>query len=158
VSFGSIAGAVGGLNVTLTKVIFSILVDVASSGFSSVFGSWVLYFAAVLVVVTYVLELNLTAIGLHKVGAMVFLPSFAVVEQLVIAMGSLLFFQDYPLFSTLAATMFAVGNAIALAAVVAMAYFRLQLHGETRSLLSGKKLAPVIDDGPPKSGLLCFGC
>lgn len=60
----------GGVNVTLAKALLSILVDITDSGFSAVFGSWVLYFVASLIVITYVLELNLTASGLEQASAL----------------------------------------------------------------------------------------
>lgn len=165
VSYGSLAGAIGGLNVTLTKVIFSLFVDVDGSGARAIFTSWVLYVVAVCVVITYILELQMTAHGLEQVGAMIFLPCFAVVEQLTIAMGGLLFFQDFNLFTELGAAMFALGNTIALVAVIVMAYLRLQTHGEASSLL--RKKAGSLPKGDtlaldseyaPKGGLCCLGC
>lgn len=159
VSYGAIAGSVGGLNVTLTKAVFSILVDIGDSGAKIVFTSWATWIVGIIVVVTYVIELRLTANGLYQVGSMIFLPCFAVVEQAVIAMGSLLFFQNYTQFTTLAATMFAIGNSIALIAVVVMASMRLHNHGERRALLSGKGLKSVdmMGEKNPGSGWCC-GC
>ena len=96
---------------------------------------------------------------------MIFLPCFAVIEQLTIAMGGLLFFQDFNLFSELAGAMFALGNTIALVAVVVMAYLRLQTHGKASSLL--RKKAGSLPKGDtlslegeyaPKGGLCCLGC
>lgn len=91
-----------------------------------------------------------------QVGAMIFLPCFAVIEQVTIAMGSLLLFQDFRLFNTSSAAFFGLGNLISLIAVIAFAAFRLRDQGEQRALLSGKKLHPDVTV-QSRSGL-CFGC
>lgn len=67
ISYGALAGAFGGLNVTLAKAIFSILVDITERGFHAILSSWVTWVLVVMVIVTYIIELRLTVFGLEQV-------------------------------------------------------------------------------------------
>ena len=152
---GALAGAVGGINVTLTKAIFAMLVDAASrGGLKKVFSTYLIYVVAVCVVATYLLEIRLTVHGLEQVGAMIFLPTFAVVEQLVIAMGAMLVFQDYALFTSLGASMFAIGNFLALSAVLGMSYARLRAYGKREA----SALLPPAGEASKPSDASCLAC
>jgi len=148
-SYGTLAGAMGGLNVTFTKTIFDTIVanwnrgadtgDGWLKGMEFIFSYWLTYLLGAIVIVSYVVELKLTSRGLSRVHAMIFLPTFAVVEQISVTMGGMLFFQDYRDFETHQAFLFAFGNFIALCAVIAMAYLRLQTKAitEASALLGG---------------------
>ena len=135
-SYGGLAGAMGGINVTLTKAIFSVIIaksrvahDVGD-GMRMVFGYWLFWVFSVAIVISYYFEMYFTAKGLSLVGSMIYVPTFVVVEQCTIAMGAMLFFQDFHYFDTAQATAFALGNLTALIAVITMAWLRLQADHE----------------------------
>jgi len=152
-SYGTLAGAMGGLNVTFTKTIFDTIVanwnrgsdsgEGWTKGMKLIFSYWLTYLLGAIVIVTYIVELKLTAYGLSRVHAMIFLPTFAVVEQVSVTMGGMLFFQDYRDFETHQALLFTFGNLLAIVAVVAMAYLRLQTKAitEASALLGGRAVS-----------------
>ena len=168
-SHGGLAGGFGGLNITLTKAIFTLITgqyDEGSrvlgggygGGLRAIFSYWLLYVLAIAIIVTYVLELRLTADGLRQSKTMIFVPTFVVVEQIVVCLGAMLFFQDFAHFySVETALLFAFGNFLALACVVIMAWMRLQGESGEASTLLPHDRGPQ-GGGAPKQSCCWGGC
>jgi len=160
-SFGALAGALGGLNLTLTKTTFTLIVgqykegDDIGSGILEVISSPVLWAVSMTLVGTYLLQMKSNVDGLAQCSAMIVISSHCVTEEVVAAMGGILYFQDYKQFDTLAWVAFPTGNVLAVVAVIALAHFRS--HGEIESKAGGNDKT-IATHGNPTYEVHSIGC
>mmetsp|Transcript_30719 Transcript_30719/g.46491 ORF Transcript_30719/g.46491 Transcript_30719/m.46491 type:complete len:482 (+) Transcript_30719:461-1906(+) len=126
-SYGALAGAFGGLNVTLTKTVFSLIVgQVEDEGVVGLFTSPLLYGVAFFLVLTYVLQIVVTVSGLEVTSAIIVISAHAVTEEVVATLGGILYFQDYVHFAAWSTIVFVLGTLLAIAAVILLSHLRLQ--------------------------------
>mmetsp|Transcript_30714 Transcript_30714/g.46484 ORF Transcript_30714/g.46484 Transcript_30714/m.46484 type:complete len:494 (+) Transcript_30714:449-1930(+) len=126
-SYGALAGAFGGLNVTLTKTVFSLIVgQVENEGIIGLFTSPLLYCVAFFLVLTYILQIVVTVSGLEVTSAIIVISAHAVTEEVVATLGGILYFQDYVHFTTWSTIVFVLGTLLAIAAVILLSHLRLQ--------------------------------
>jgi hypothetical protein len=124
-AFGSLPGCFGGLNITLTKSTFSLIIgQVEDHGFVGIWISPLLYGLGFIVTVTYILQMKSTVDGLALCSAMIVISTQAVSEMITATMGGLLFFQDYKKFEAWDAAVFAVGIFLSLAGTFVLSYNR----------------------------------
>uniref|UniRef100_A0A7S4BN75 Uncharacterized protein n=1 Tax=Chrysotila carterae TaxID=13221 RepID=A0A7S4BN75_CHRCT len=133
-SFGALAGALGGLNITLTKSTFSLIVgQYGDGGVLGVVSSPVLWLTAITLVSTYVLQMVFTVVGIEHCSAVIIISTHAVTEEVTSALGGLLFFQDYQYFEAWEWAVFVTGQVISVVAVWCLAHFRLRYEREGTS-------------------------
>jgi len=124
-AFGSLPGCFGGLNITLTKSTFSLIIgQVEDHGFVGIWISPLLYGLGFIVTVTYILQMKSTVDGLALCSAMIVISTQAVSEMITATMGGLLFFQDYKKFETWDAIVFACGILLSLMGTFVLSYNR----------------------------------
>jgi hypothetical protein len=125
-SYGSIAGAFGGVNVTLTKSVFSLMVgQFNDGGFLGVISSPVLWVTGIVLIGTYVMQIVNTVSGLEVTSAIIVISAHSVTEEVVAASGGILYFQDYLNFHTWAWPVFVLGNMLAIFSVIGLSHLRL---------------------------------
>mmetsp|Transcript_14330 Transcript_14330/g.19595 ORF Transcript_14330/g.19595 Transcript_14330/m.19595 type:complete len:471 (-) Transcript_14330:304-1716(-) len=125
-SYGALAGAFGGVNVTLTKTVFSLIVgQYQDSGLAGVLTSPLLYGTGFVLVATYVLQILVTVNGLEVASAIIVISAHAVTEEVVATLGGILYFQDYKHFQPWQWGVFMSGTALAIFAVVLLSHLRL---------------------------------
>jgi len=154
-AFGSLPGALGGLNITLTKSTFSVIIGQANDhGFVGIFISPILYALAGVLIGTYVLQMKSTVDGLELCSAMIVISTQAVSEMITATLGGILFFQDYTQFKAWSASVFCTGNFLALCGVGILAYNRamdedaaMQAEAEANSKLTDDDGNKIDDDG-----------
>eukprot|EP00948_MAST-09A_sp_MAST-9A-sp1_P002821 g2821.t1 len=130
-SFGGLAGSFGGLNITLTKSVLSLITgEYEKGGFSHVFSSALLWILGLLLISTYVIQMKFTTDGLEACSATTIVSCQAVTEEIVATMGGLLYFQDYVQFTLSTGFLFMIGNLLAIGAVVTMTWIRLSKDAE----------------------------
>ena len=126
-SYGAIAGALGGVNVTLTKTVFSLIVgQFDKGGIVGVLSSPVLWVTSIVLVVTYVLEIVFDVRGLEATSAIIVISSHSVTEEVVATSGGILYFQDYLFFEAWAWAVFIIGNLTAIVSVIGLSHLRLR--------------------------------
>jgi len=135
-SYGVLGGTFGGLNITLVKTTFTLIIDEferGTSGGGDVFGglgavvsSWLVWLVSMSLLGTFFLELKSTTDGLQFSSAMIVVSTLSVVEEVIATLGALLFFQDFVYFSVQQAVVFALGNTLAVVCVITMASLRLR--------------------------------
>ncbi|KAL1499752.1 hypothetical protein AB1Y20_012439 [Prymnesium parvum] len=158
-SYGILGGTFGGLNITLTKATFTLIMDTFDEGASkggffeglaTLFtSSWLLYVTSFALLATFLLELKCTTDGLQASSAMIVVSTLSVVEEVVATLGALLYFQDYHYFTPVKAIVFAMGNLVAVLGVITMAALRLR-NGSGRT---ATQTSPC--DGPVNSLPAC---
>ena len=127
-SFGALAGAFGGVNVTLTKTTFSLIIgEFKRQGVVGVLSSPVLWVVAIVLVSTYVLQILVTVDGLEIASAIIVISAHSVTEEVVATLGGILYFQDYKHFSKRQWIMFIIGNVVAIVSVIALSHLRLRV-------------------------------
>jgi len=154
-AFGSLPGALGGLNITLTKSTFSLIIgQINDHGFVGIFISPLLYGLAAVLVGTYVLQMKSTVDGLELCSAMIVISTQAVSEMVTATLGGILYFQDYTQFKAWSATVFCVGNVLALCGVGILAYNRamdeeaaMAAEAEANAKLTDEDGNKIDDDG-----------
>jgi len=125
-SYGSIAGAFGGVNVTLTKTVFSLIVgQYQHGGIVAVLSSPVLYATAIVLIGTYVLQIVVTVSGLEVTSAIIIISAHSVTEEVMVTSGGILYFQDYLSFEVWSWIVFFLGNLLAIASVIGLSHRRL---------------------------------
>jgi len=128
-SFGALAGSLGGLNVTLTKTCFSLIVgEFEDNGVVGILSSPVLWCVNVVLVTTYILQMKSNVDGLAQCSAMIVISTHCVSEEVVAILGGVLWFQDYKQFDTVAAICVPLGNVIAVIAVVVLGHLRSEVE------------------------------
>jgi len=147
-SFGALAGAIGGLNVTLTKTTFSLIVgEYKDGGILEMLSSPVLWAVSMILVGTYILQMKCNVDGLAECSAMIVISTHCVSEEVVVTLGGILYFQDYKQFDIVSAIVFSVGNILAVIAVIALGHFRSEVEMAERSKKSDSTALPVDEDG-----------
>jgi len=135
-SYGSLAGALGALNITLTKTTFSLIGgQYEDDGFVGIFTSPMLYIISAILVCTYITQMKCTVEGLEQCSAMIVVSATAVTEEVAAIMGGVCYFQDYTQFETWSAIVFGCGNAIAIFGVLFLTHYRLRTEKEETELL-----------------------
>jgi len=128
-SFGALAGALGGLNLTLTKTTFSLIVgEYKDDGILGILSSPVLWVVSMTLVTTYILQMKSNVDGLAQCSAMIVISTHCVTEEVVAVFGGILYFQDYKQFNTVTWSMLPLGNLIAVVAVVCLGHFRSKIE------------------------------
>jgi len=126
-SYGAIAGAFGGVNVTLTKTVFSLIVgEFNQAGIKAVLSSPLLWGTSFVLVGTYVLQIVVTVSGLEATTAIIVLSAHSVTEEVMATLGGILYFQDYLKFEVWAWIVFTLGNLMAIASVIGLSHLRLR--------------------------------
>jgi len=137
ISYGVLGGTFGGMNITFTKAIFTLIVDAFETGYEKagvgggireLFVSWILYVLGFSLLLTFFLEVKFTSDGLQVSSAMIVVSTLAVSEEIVATLGALLYFQDYHYFTDHGAVMFTLGTVLGLSSVIAMCVLRLRDH------------------------------
>lgn len=130
-SYGSLAGALGGVNVTLTKVTFSMMIgQFNDDGIVGVVSSPLLWAVAMFLVLTYISQICVTVDGLEACSAIIVMSTHSVIEEVFATLGGILWFEDYKHFELWSASVFCVGQFTAIAAVVVLSYLRLDIEEE----------------------------
>lgn len=129
-SFGFMAGVLGGFNITLTKSMFSVLGGEAENGILSLLSSWALYVLGITLLFTFVFQMLNVTDGLERCNALVVLPCQSVAEEVTAAIGGILYFQDYKQFSTWSALVFLVGDSMCVVSVIVMVFLRMGHEAE----------------------------
>ena len=126
-SYGAIAGAFGGVNVTLTKTVFSLIVgEFNVGGMKAVLSSPILWGTSFVLVGTYVLQIVVTVSGLEATTAIIVLSAHSVTEEVMATLGGILYFQDYLKFEVWSWIVFSLGNLMAIASVIGLSHLRLR--------------------------------
>lgn len=126
-SYGATAGAFGGVNVTLTKTVFSLIVgQFDDGGMVAVISSPVLWVVSIVLVGTWVLQIIVTVSGLEVTSAIIVISAHSVTEEVMATSGGILYFQDYLKFSPQDWAVFFCGNLIAIVSVIALSHLRLR--------------------------------
>ena len=126
-SYGAVAGAFGGVNVTLTKTVFSLIVgQYDHDGIVAVLSSAVLWVVSIVLIGTWCAQLFVTVSGLEVTSAIIVISAHSVVEEVTATSGGILYFQDYLQFETWSWFVFLSGNLIAIVSVVALSHLRLK--------------------------------
>lgn len=134
-SFGSLAGALGGVNVTLTKVTFSMIGGQwQDDGIVGIFKSPLLWGTAMFLVMTYIAQIYVTVDGLEACSAIIVMSTHSVIEEVFATLGGVLWFEDYKHFSALTASIFICGQTMAIVAVIILSYLRLGIEQEKARL------------------------
>jgi hypothetical protein len=135
-SYGALAGAFGGVNVTLTKTTFSLMGgEFEDDGVWGVLSSPVLWCVSAVLVGTYIMQIKVTVDGLEETSAIIVISTHSVTEEVVASLGGILYFQDYKKFGDkwpydAAVPMFICGNLLAVFSVVILSHMRLSAAGE----------------------------
>lgn len=126
-SYGATAGAFGGVNVTLTKTVFSLLVgQFNEGGVTAILSSGVVWATSFVLVATYALQIIVTVSGLEVTSAIIVISAHSVTEEVVATSGGILYFQDYLMFEAWSWAMFIVGNMTAIVSVIGLSHLRLR--------------------------------
>lgn len=126
-SYGLMAGAFGGVNVTLTKTVFSLIVgQFNQGGVVAVVSSPVLWVVSMVLVGTWVLQIVVTVTGLELTSAIIVISSHSVAEEVTATSGGILYFQDYLKFKPQDWAVFISGNLIAIFSVIGLSHLRLR--------------------------------
>lgn len=137
ISYGVLGGTFGGMNITFTKAIFTIIVDTFEVGYEKdgvgggireLFLNWILYVLGFSLLLTFFLEVKFTSDGLQVSSAMIVVSTLAVSEEIIATLGALLYFQDFHYFTDHGAVMFTLGTILGLSSVIAMCVLRLRDH------------------------------
>lgn len=143
---GGLAGCLGGLNITATKSILSLIVGTwQAEGFVAVLlspAAWLIGFGLLF---TYAAQIRRTTDGLEQCPAMIFVPVQTVTEENVAILGGLLYFQEYRQLSLSSAALFALGVVLAVGCVVRLTATRIRRSG-------GLEAAGESHQTPVKSG------
>lgn len=130
-SFGIIAGTLGGFNITLTKSMFQVMGgEFKEDGLLGLVTSPLCWVLGLSLLATFIFQMRCVTDGLEKCTAMVVVPAQSVTEEATATLGGLLYFQDYTQFELWNATVFFIGDLIAIGAVVAMVTLRVRRHEE----------------------------
>jgi len=125
-SFGIIAGCLGGFNITLTKSMFAVMGgQYREEGISGLMLSPLCWGLGITLLFTFVFQLVCVTDGLEKCAALVVVPVQSVTEELTATLGGLLYFQDYTQFTFTSACVFALGDLIAIVSVITMVALRI---------------------------------
>ena len=124
---GSLAGCLGGLNITVTKSIFSLIEGTwVKSGFVAVLispGTWVI---GIGLLCTYVAQIRMTTDGLERCPAMIFVPVQTVTEETVATLGGLIYFREFTQFTTTTAIAFFCGISLSVMSVISLTAVRIK--------------------------------
>ena len=148
-SYGALAGALGGVNVTLTKSTFTLMVgQFNDGGVLGVLASPLIWCISFTLVFTYVLQLKSMADGLEKISAVVVLSTQCVTEEVVVSLGGLLYFQDYKQMDPKQWSFFLTGNFVAVISVIILTHFKLRREDERKN--SGDDRIPIAPGTKPQ--------
>lgn len=146
-SYGAVAGALGGVNVTLTKTVFSLIVgQYNDNGIVGILSSGVLWATSVVLIATYILQIVVTVSGLEVTSAIIVISAHSVTEEVTATSGGILYFQDYLQFETWSWIVFIVGNLIAIVSVVGLSHLRLRDAEEKEQEQARMQAADDEDD------------
>eukprot|EP00658_Telonema_sp_P-2_P008283 TRINITY_DN13109_c0_g1_i3.p1 TRINITY_DN13109_c0_g1~~TRINITY_DN13109_c0_g1_i3.p1 ORF type:complete len:398 (+),score=104.85 TRINITY_DN13109_c0_g1_i3:320-1513(+) len=151
-SFGCVAGALGGFNETVTKSMLAVIGGVYNDqGFVGLWINWILYVMGITLACSFIFQLFMVTSGLEKCTAMVVLATQAVIEDCFFgSLGGLLYFQDYKQFSPTQAWVYGLGNVVAIASIVCMVFLRVKRDGAERATVhpedrKGRDKDPAAD-------------
>jgi len=126
-SYGATAGAFGGVNVTFTKTVFSLIVgQFNNGGIVAVLSSAVLWVFSIVLIGTWFLQIVVTVSGLEVTSAIIVISAHSVTEEVMATCGGILYFQDYLKFAPWTWTVFITGNLIAISSVIGLSHLRLR--------------------------------
>lgn len=126
-SYGAVAGAFGGVNVTLTKTVFMLIVgQFNEGGVVAVISSPVLWVVSIVLIGTWVLQIKVTVNGLEVTSAIIVISAHSVTEEVTATSGGILYFQDYLKFRPEDWAVFIIGNVVAILAVIGLSHLRLR--------------------------------
>lgn len=148
-SFGMLAGGLGGLNITFTKSIFSLIIGEIENnpdGFLGALKSPALWIIGLTLGGTYVTQMACTTNGLDRTPAMIFVPTQSVTEEGMAVLGGLFFFQDFKLFTALTASIFFVGAMCTVAATVLLTLGQLRRNADALVPGSGADADDSVTD------------
>ena len=124
-SYGALAGSLGGMNVTLTKTIFSLITgEWDKGGIVLVLSSYLFWCVLTILITSYVIQIWLTAIGLENCSSIIIISTHAIVEEIISILGGLFYFQDYLLFETWNWIVFILGIIASLIAVIFLVHYK----------------------------------
>ncbi len=127
ISYGALAGTFGGLNITLTKLLFATLIGGSEdTGFVSVFTSPIVWLIAVFLVTTYLLQLMVAIEGLEAASSIIVMSAHSVLEEIVASLGGIFCFDDAENFAQWEWLMFFFGNVLAIIGVYLLTHSRLK--------------------------------
>jgi len=154
VSYGALAGAIGALNITFTKSIFSLIGgELEKNGFVGVLASPLLWVIGIGLGCTFVSQMYVTTKGLERSPAMIFVPAQSVTEETLAVMGGLFYFQDFKLFNLGTALMFVGGESLTIAAVLLLARFQMDRSQDNLATVVpeetiGEAVAKALSEDP----------
>lgn len=127
ISYGFLAGIVGGINITTSKSTFSLLTgEWGDCGIVCVLKSPVFWCFAILLIIGSILQFYFIAKGLNATSAVIVVSTQAVVQQVTASLGGILCFESYKDFETWMWPLYIIGDIIAVIAVIFLAHFRVQ--------------------------------
>mmetsp|Transcript_15112 Transcript_15112/g.22070 ORF Transcript_15112/g.22070 Transcript_15112/m.22070 type:complete len:374 (+) Transcript_15112:153-1274(+) len=142
-SYGSLAGAFGGVNVTLTKTVFALMVgQYQEDGLRGVIYSPLCYIVTSILISTYILQVIVTVNGLEVASAIIVISAQAVTEEVVVTLGGILYFEDYMYFTVVGWGIFMAGTFLAIASVIFLSHLRL--HAGDEKALDGEESTPLF--------------
>jgi len=128
---GSLAGCLGGLNITATKSIFSLIQGTwQQSGFVAVILSPATWLIGLGLLATYITQISCTTDGLARCAATVFIPVQTVTEESIATLGGLLYFREFTQFTPRSAAFFVAGMCLSIACVARLTAVRIQRDGD----------------------------
>ena len=127
---GTLAGCLGGLNITCTKSIFSLIQGTfETSGVVGVLTSPATWFIGISLGLTYVSQIRATTDGLQRCVVSIFVPVQTVTEESIATLGGLIYFREFMQFDVVRATLFAVGMTISITSVTLLTALRIRRDG-----------------------------
>ena len=136
---GGLAGCLGGLNITATKSILSLIIGTwEAAGFVAVLVSPAAWLIGLALLLTYASQIRRTTDGLEQCPAMIFVPVQTVTEETVAMLGGLLYFQEYRQLSLSSGALFACGLLISTASVVMLTAERVSRSGGLQSVRTSR--------------------
>jgi len=145
--YGAFPGLLGGMNITLTKTIFTVIGGQYSDhgGIVGVVTSPLPYILGISVGTCYVWQLRAMTNALDACCAMVIICTESVVEEMIATLGGLFYFQDYKNFKAWQLGVFALGMIIAVCAAASLTILRMREDG-TKLFVGGESLLPADDE------------
>lgn len=126
-SYGAIAGTFGGINITLTKTLFSLLAgQFQAGGILGLLSSPIVWVTSFCLIGTYMMQIFATATGLGEASAIIVISAHSVTAEVTAASGGILYFQDYQRFDLETWLMFVGGDLIAIFSVICLSHLRLR--------------------------------
>jgi len=129
--WGALPGSVGGVNITLSKTLFSLIIGQFNNhdhDVMAVLECPTVYVVGLSLGTTFLLQNALIVDGLKACTAITVMSTFAVSEMIVAICGGIFCFHDFNNFTAVRAATFAVGVLVAVTGVVMITRFRVEVN------------------------------